>query len=59
MNMTLLASNAEWIAAGVNCKAAFSKQMAGLLYGPEETLQAWCWFRSGWVALRLVIVGEN
>lgn len=34
------------------CFKAFVEEMKGKQYGPEPTLNAWHWFRSGWMAAR-------
>lgn len=58
MNDELLKFSPSWTRAGVNCREAFQAQMVGRKYGAEETLDAWLWFRAGWLALVTSFTGE-
>lgn len=42
----------------MNVKQAFAKEMEGRQYGPEETRDAFGWFKTGWEAAMASLVPE-
>lgn len=52
MDETLLKDSPAWINASVACRETFKADMANKRYGATETLDAWLWFRTGWLAFR-------